>query len=256
MVDHHVLNVDPTSGRYDFRHALFREAVYQDLQPGERIKVHRAIAELLCAQPALAADGTEAGAAAELATHWLRAQDHSGRCRRRTCREAGVPDPGARCSSDDYRTGTRALGPGESTPETVAGVDRLGLLREAAAASGAAGDFARALHLARAALDQARVMHPTCCSAPCTPSWPRGCGSWADGSRPWRQGRKLRRLLSTEAPSIEWAELLPADAGILVMRGRFADAEDDARRAVALPASSETPTWRATRSPRKAERSP
>ncbi|WP_372351783.1 AAA family ATPase [Streptomyces sp. KL116D] len=48
---------------YSFRHALTREAVYADLLPGERIRLHRLFATLL------AADGRAAESAAERAHH-------------------------------------------------------------------------------------------------------------------------------------------------------------------------------------------
>ncbi len=47
---------------YRFRHALLGEAVYDDLLPGERVRLHAAYAEALC-------DGTVDGTAAELARH-------------------------------------------------------------------------------------------------------------------------------------------------------------------------------------------
>ncbi len=57
---------------YRFRHALLREAVHDDLLPGERARLHRAYAEALEA----AASGSDGGDdAAALAYHWQLAQD-------------------------------------------------------------------------------------------------------------------------------------------------------------------------------------
>lgn len=56
---------------YRFRHALLREAVHDDLLPGERARLHRAYAETLEA----ACAGTDSGDAAALAYHWQLAQD-------------------------------------------------------------------------------------------------------------------------------------------------------------------------------------
>ncbi len=53
---------------YAFRHALLAEAVYHDLLPGERVRLHAAYAEALCR------DGVE-GSAAELARHARAAHD-------------------------------------------------------------------------------------------------------------------------------------------------------------------------------------
>ena len=56
---------------YRFRHALLREAVHDDLLPGERARLHRAYAEALEAQCA----GADSADAAALAYHWQLAQD-------------------------------------------------------------------------------------------------------------------------------------------------------------------------------------
>ena len=65
-----VLLVDRDSEVYRLRHALLREAVYGDLLPGERVRLHAAYARLL------ADDST--GAAAELAYHCLATHDLTG----------------------------------------------------------------------------------------------------------------------------------------------------------------------------------
>ena len=56
---------------YRFRHALLREAVHDDLLPGERARLHRSYAETLEAQCA----GADSADAAALAYHWQLAQD-------------------------------------------------------------------------------------------------------------------------------------------------------------------------------------
>ena len=56
-------------GAYAFRHALLGEAVYDDLLPGERTRLHTAFA------PGAAVAGSAAGTAAELALHARRAGD-------------------------------------------------------------------------------------------------------------------------------------------------------------------------------------
>ena len=70
-VEHNVLVVDQSG--YAFRHALVRDAVYDDLLPAERARAHAAYAEALERAPALA--GGEGDAAAALAYHWYAAHD-------------------------------------------------------------------------------------------------------------------------------------------------------------------------------------
>jgi DNA-binding CsgD family transcriptional regulator/tetratricopeptide (TPR) repeat protein len=56
------------TGSYSFRHALLGEAVYDDLLPGERVRLHSRYAAAL-------SDGTARGTAAELAFHARKAMD-------------------------------------------------------------------------------------------------------------------------------------------------------------------------------------
>jgi DNA-binding CsgD family transcriptional regulator/tetratricopeptide (TPR) repeat protein len=67
-----VLVPDPKAGieRYMFRHALLQEAVYDDLLPGERTRLHSAFARTLEVR-----DGGTGTYAAELAYHWYAAHD-------------------------------------------------------------------------------------------------------------------------------------------------------------------------------------
>jgi predicted ATPase len=60
------------SDGYLFRHALIREAVHDELLPGERGQVHSRFAEVIAADPALVMPGR---AAAEQAWHWSAAHD-------------------------------------------------------------------------------------------------------------------------------------------------------------------------------------
>jgi len=73
IVEHQLLVVDPAGRGYAFRHALARAAVYEDLLPGERARLHRAYAEALEQDPALAGPGI--GVPAMLAHHWVAAHN-------------------------------------------------------------------------------------------------------------------------------------------------------------------------------------
>jgi DNA-binding NarL/FixJ family response regulator len=73
-VAHQLLVPDGPTG-YAFRHALLREAIYNDLLPGERTRLHSRLAELLSDEQRLE-DVT--GSAAELAVHCLASHDIPG----------------------------------------------------------------------------------------------------------------------------------------------------------------------------------
>ena len=70
-VSAHVLLVDAGDGAYGFRHALVKEAVYAELLPGERTRLHARFAAALAGRDG----GGEPGLAAELAWHWYAAHD-------------------------------------------------------------------------------------------------------------------------------------------------------------------------------------
>src|SRR5215469_11110951 len=73
-VAHQLLVPDGDRG-YSFRHALLREAIYADLLPGERTRLHGRMAELLADEQRLA---EVPGTAAELAHHCLASHDIPG----------------------------------------------------------------------------------------------------------------------------------------------------------------------------------
>ena len=137
-------------GRYSFRHALLGEAVYDDLLPGERVRLHAQYAEAL-------REGRGRGTAAELARHARLADDldtaldgqHPGRRRGdggRRPRRGGAPLPaGARAA--------RRPAPRRASVD----VDLSKLVVSAAEALTASGDPQRAAALlARAARPAAR----------------------------------------------------------------------------------------------------
>jgi ATP/maltotriose-dependent transcriptional regulator MalT len=72
-VESHLLVVDHTGRSYAFRHALTRDAVYEDMLPGERGALHAAYGEALTRDPDLAGD--DAAVPAALAHHWYAALD-------------------------------------------------------------------------------------------------------------------------------------------------------------------------------------
>jgi DNA-binding CsgD family transcriptional regulator/tetratricopeptide (TPR) repeat protein len=71
-VAHQILSVDVTSG-CRFRHDLVREAILEDMLPGERSRLHRAAATAIESDPGLV--GSERERWAYLANHWYAAHD-------------------------------------------------------------------------------------------------------------------------------------------------------------------------------------
>jgi DNA-binding CsgD family transcriptional regulator/tetratricopeptide (TPR) repeat protein len=72
-IENNVLVQDPASESYAFRHELLREALYEELLPGERVALHAALARALESNPGLAVGAH--GAAAQCSTHWSAAHE-------------------------------------------------------------------------------------------------------------------------------------------------------------------------------------
>ena len=139
---------DPDGG-YEFRHALVREAVHDDLLPGEHARLHGRYAQALEAEPHLVAADR---AAAEIAHHWHAARDHP---RALVAARHAADDAGRRFAfGEQAKLLDRVLELWEEVPdaEALLGVCHLDLLEEAALVAIDSGEHMRALSLTRAAL--------------------------------------------------------------------------------------------------------
>lgn len=135
---------------YRFRHALLREAVHDDLLPGERARLHRAYAEALEEN----CDGSDTADSAALAYHWQLAQDDR---RALAAAVAAMFDAKSRFAfASAARFGELALDLWIQVPdaESVVALDRIELLRTLGSVLRNAGDGERALAVVNLALDE------------------------------------------------------------------------------------------------------
>ncbi|PCE15481.1 hypothetical protein AUC47_11320 [Microbacterium sp. SZ1] len=135
---------------YRFRHALLREAVHDDLLPGERARLHRSYAELMEQQGA----GAESGETAALAYHWQLAQDPR---RALAAAMTAMSDAKARFAfASAARFGELVLDLWAQVPdaEVLVGVPRLEFLRSLGSVLRNAGDGERALSVVNLALSE------------------------------------------------------------------------------------------------------
>src|SRR6185436_8051560 len=140
-VQHYIL-VPADGERYAFRHALLREAVYGDLLPGERVRLHGAYARLLAAEP------PGRGIAAALAHHSMASHALPQALTASVTAAEEAARLGAPAEALEHLE--RALNlwhvvPAEERPE---GVDELWLLRRASWFAGTSGDPERAVAFA------------------------------------------------------------------------------------------------------------
>ncbi|QXG74874.1 AAA family ATPase [Modestobacter sp. L9-4] len=159
---HHHLLVVADDGRYLFRHALLREAVLADLLPGERVRLHGAVATHLADHP-----GT--GTAAERAHHLLASNDLPGALTASLDAAAAAGRVGAPAEQLQHLEAALALWPVVPDAAGRAGRAHWQLLVDTAASARVAGEVHRAVALLRAAqgvlgpagdpADRARVHH-------------------------------------------------------------------------------------------------
>jgi DNA-binding CsgD family transcriptional regulator/tetratricopeptide (TPR) repeat protein len=144
-VAHQLLVQDDEHG-YAFRHALLREAIYGDLLPGERTRLHARLAELLADDRRLA---DVPGTAAELAHHSLASHDIPGAFAASVA--AGREAERLAAPAEAHRHYDLALSLWERVedPEKLSGMGRGKLAFRSALTAADDGDIPRAVHQLR-----------------------------------------------------------------------------------------------------------
>jgi DNA-binding NarL/FixJ family response regulator len=148
-VAHQLLVPDGEYG-YAFRHALIREAIYAELLPGERSRLHARFAELLASGDRLA---TVPGTAAELAHHCLASHDIAGAFAASVQAAAEAERLAAPAEAQRHYDRALELWDRVTDAEKLAGRPRAKLAFASASSSGASGDVARAVQKFRALRD-------------------------------------------------------------------------------------------------------
>jgi DNA-binding CsgD family transcriptional regulator len=149
----YVLVADNEREAYAFRHALVQEAVYSDLLPGERTRLHAAYATTMASREQ-GGCCQQAAASAELAHHWYAAHDLERALPAAVA--AGLAAEKVYAFAEAQRQFERALELWEQVPAVHGdlGMDRVDLLIHAADAAQRNGGFDRAVALVRAALKE------------------------------------------------------------------------------------------------------
>ena len=229
-VSAHVLLVDAGDGAYGFRHALVKEAVYAELLPGERTRLHARFAAALAGRDG----GGEPGLAAELAWHWYAAHDLERALPAAV--EAGVAAERAYAFAEAQRQFERALelweraGPPRQQPGGA--LDRTALLARAGEAAANAGAADRAVALVRAALAEVDPAADPLLAAQLTE---RLAFHLRVAGRPgaFEAYQEAVRLVPPE-PSAARARVLAGLGQALMLRARFAEAASVCEEAIAV----------------------
>ena len=142
---------------YAFRHELIREAVHEDLLPGEHGRLHSRFAEAIDADPTLVPPGR---AAIEMAHHWHSAHDSAWALI--AAWQAAAQAGRAVAAAERLSLLARVLELWDQVPDAAEriGADHTQVLEEAIAAAHDAGEFERGIALATSALQGARSRPP------------------------------------------------------------------------------------------------
>ncbi|MEU6804145.1 helix-turn-helix transcriptional regulator [Streptomyces neyagawaensis] len=243
-----ILLAAPGGDGYRFRHSLVREAVSDDLLPGERSRLNRRFAEALEADPTLVpADGR----ATRLATYWYHAHDAAKALP--AVLDAAVEARSRHAHSEQLRLLERAMELWDAAPDTVRSALRpidytevyppcgcdpattplryLDLMAEAAVAGRLCGERERAMRITRRALDlladggdPARTAWFWVQRSLLTEGLSRGDG--------WKELATAQDLMRGLPPSEMHAEVLSRVAGWAMLHAPGPDALSDAQRAV------------------------
>ncbi len=229
-VDQQLLLPEPGGDGYVFRHALVAEAVYGELLPGERARLHTALASAV--EAGVDTRGQPATRLARLAHHWSAAGDQP-RALTASIQAAAAAEQVNAFAEAELQL-ERVLALWDRVPDAAerAGMDRPLLLSRCAEAADAAGDTGRAAQLVRQAmalLDQARqpqrlgLLHEQLARYLRTLGDPEALG----------EQQQAVRLVRPE-PSPERARVLGSLAQLLVLVARFAEARGLAEEAAAI----------------------
>jgi DNA-binding CsgD family transcriptional regulator/tetratricopeptide (TPR) repeat protein len=140
-----------TADGYAFRHALIREAVHEDLLPGEHSQVHTKFALAIDADPALVGDGR---ADMEKAHHWYSA--HNATWALIGAWQASMQASRTVAHAERLVLLARVLELWDQVPDATEriGADHVRVLEESAAAARDAGEHHRGLAFTESALGQ------------------------------------------------------------------------------------------------------
>jgi predicted ATPase len=156
-VDAGVLTADVETETYAFPHALLQEAIYGDLLPGEKVRLHATYTHML----AIDSDGR----AAELAHHCLASNDLVGAL----AASVRAADEAAQVLAADetlrHLSSVLELWERVPDPAAVTSINRADLLLRAAEASSATGDDHHAARLAQDAATTAEALSDRACAA-------------------------------------------------------------------------------------------
>jgi DNA-binding CsgD family transcriptional regulator/tetratricopeptide (TPR) repeat protein len=231
-VAHHVLVQEHDDDVYRFRHALLREALVDDLLPGERGPLHAAVGRALAADPSLSASGRSV--AAELAAHWSAAHNLPAAFAASARAGAEAERMAAFAEANAHFERAAELWDAISAEARAGSPDRVELLRRAAETAHLAGDADRAVALGRSALGLVDETSDPLVAAALHERIGRYlwiCGQQRDAID--ELGLAVA-VMPEQAPAADRARVLGAEGHLLTLLGRGGEARGRCERALEL----------------------
>ncbi len=229
-----VLVPDPATGSLRPRHALLGEVLEQELLPAERRSIHERFAIVLSERSELA-DPSPAGAAAELAHHWLAANRPSeafGACVAAAQAAESVYAFAAACRQYSLAIGLESRLSDEERSASGA-PDPVELRRRAAWVADDAGDSEQAIAWIREALERVDVTEQPGLAGYLHSRI--GYGLWTQdrNEEALAEHREAVRLVPEKPPTAERAHVLVGLAGWLMGAGHYGESRQVGEQAIA-----------------------
>jgi DNA-binding NarL/FixJ family response regulator len=229
-IDAHILQLTSSGRGYVFRHALLAEAVYDDLLPGERVRLHAAYAAVLASRPDRRA--------AELARHARASHDLPTAFSASIA--AGQEAMSLAAPQEAMRHYEDALELALQVPDAPA--DRSELILAAVEAADAAGYTQRGVKLARRALAELPDGAPPVQRATLLCALVTAMLGHEIDEEALSLTSEALRLVPADPPTAFRARLLAQHARVALIMGQEVDAERTAREALEVSAATGCPT--------------